>query len=118
MNQIVQFCPVADAGLFQRSPVDGGVGSDLHVVLNDQGSLLRKLRVLPIRLITDIAETVCSQHRPGVYYDPVPKRDSRVNDHPGVNVAVAADADAGANDRSTSQGGFRPNAGSLFDRGI
>ncbi len=116
VNQVVELGPAADPGFFQGPAVNGGVGSDLHVVLNDQRALLGKLGVLPGRSIADVAEAIGPQHRPGVDHHPIAQGDAGVDDHPGVDAAIAADADAGADHRSAADDGGCADAGSLVDR--
>ena len=118
VNQIVELGPAANPGFFERPAVDGGVGSHLNIVLNDQRTLLGKLGVLPGRAIADIAEAIGSQHRPGVDHHPVSERGARVDDHPGVDVAIAADSHAGADHRSAVDDGPGADTGSLLDRGV
>ena len=45
VDEVVEFCAAADASFRQCAAVDGAVGADLHVVFDDQCSLLRELRV-------------------------------------------------------------------------
>src|SRR6478735_6346569 len=42
MNEVVDFCATSDACFGEGAAVDGGIGANLNVVFNDQGSLLRE----------------------------------------------------------------------------
>ena len=77
VNQVVELGPAGDPGFFESPTVDGGVGSDLDVILNDQRSLLGKLSVLAVSSIADVAEAIGSQHRPGVDHHPIAKGGAR-----------------------------------------
>src|SRR5262249_44474079 len=43
LNKIVDLCPLADDSILQRAPVDGCVGANFHVVLNDDAAGLADL---------------------------------------------------------------------------
>src|ERR1700692_3075710 len=118
MDQVVELGPARDAGLLEGPAVNRGVGSNLNVVLDDQRSLLWELSIFPVGSIADVAEAVCSQYRPGVDHHPVTERGPGVDDHAGINLALAADADAGSDDSSAANDGSVTNAGSLLDRGV
>ena len=63
VHQVVELRSAADPRLLQRAAVDGRVGADLHVVLNHQRPLLRKLRVRAGLRVAHIAKSVRAQHR-------------------------------------------------------
>jgi hypothetical protein len=65
------FVPRPILGLLQRAAVDGRVGADLHVVLDQQRPLLRKLRVSAGLLVAHIAEAVRAQHHSGMNDDAI-----------------------------------------------
>src|SRR5262249_20842289 len=65
----------ADQGLAQHGTIDGAVGADLHVVLDDHGPYLRNLAV---RLaVPGVTEAVVADHGARMHDDPAPET------HPG-----------------------------------
>src|SRR5260370_38020797 len=107
--------PGSDAGLLKSPGVNRGVGSNLTVVLDDQGPVLGELGVFPVGLIADVAEAVCAQHRPGVDHHPVTERGPGVNDHAGINVTVVADADPGSDNSAAADDGSLTDTDAVLD---
>ena len=97
----------------QRAAVDGGIGADLHVVFNHQGSLLRKLRIGAGLGIAHVTESVRTQHCTGVDHHAIPQRSSRIDDHARIDAAMLADADSLANHRPGIDACPGANAGVL-----
>ncbi len=118
VNQVVELGPAANARLLERPAVNGRVGSDLNVVLDDQRALLGKLGVLPARLIAYVAEAIGSQDRPRMDHHPIAQRGPGVDDHPGINAAIAANAHPRANRRSAADDRVGADAGSLVDDSV
>ncbi len=98
VNQIVELGAAADPGFLKGAAVNRRVGTDLNVILYDQRSLLGELGVFPVGSIANVAEAVCSQYRTRREPPPGPQCRARINDHAGINMAVAADTNPGADD--------------------
>ena len=71
VDEVVDLGARADAGLAQCAAVDGGVGSDLHVVADDQRALLREREVLAGGGVAGVAEAGRTQNRSGLDDDAV-----------------------------------------------
>src|SRR6185312_4184232 len=56
VDTVVDLCAASDAGLAERAPVDGGVGADFDVVLDDAGALLRKEKMRAGFRVADVTE--------------------------------------------------------------
>lgn len=56
VNEIIDFCALADASFVEGSAVDGRVGSDFDVVFEDEAPDLRGLLVASSLRIADVAE--------------------------------------------------------------
>ena len=79
VDQIVDLCALADSGFIQRAAVDGGVGSDFHVVFDYQAADLRGLLVASCLLLSDVAETFAAENRSGLDDDAVAQGCAGVN---------------------------------------
>ena len=97
MHQIVDFRAAADARLVERAAVDGGVGADFDVVLNDEASNLWELFVASGLGVADVAESFAAQYRSSLDDDTVAKARAGIDGHIGVDAAVNSDLDAVAN---------------------
>src|SRR6202034_236695 len=115
---VIELGPATDPGGLKSAAVDGGVGAHLHVVLDDQRSLLGKLGVRATGPIADIPEAVSAQYRASVNHHAIAQGGARVDDNPGVDAAMAPDGDTSANHGSAADGGSWADAGSLFDDGM
>src|SRR5438045_4450527 len=71
VHQIIDLDAATDHGGIERSPINGSVGADLHVVANLQAADLRKGLVAAGLLVAHVAEAGAAQHRPGVHRHPV-----------------------------------------------
>src|SRR5690606_6187974 len=65
LDQVVQFGSLADDGAADRGPIDGCVGADLHIIVQDHIAHLRHLLVHTI-LVRREAETIGPDHRSAV----------------------------------------------------
>ncbi len=112
-TQIVDLRVLADHGVGQRAAVDGGVGADLHIVLDDDAPDLRDLfRSL---IAENIAEAVLADAGAAVDEDAI--ADERVQDAgAGADEAVAADPAAGADDGVGRDYGSAADGGAAADR--
>ena len=77
LDEIVDFCATADFCVAQGAPVDGAVGADLNIVLDDYSADLRNLAV--VVLIENVAEPVRADHRAGVDADALGQAASVIN---------------------------------------
>src|SRR5574344_2003126 len=64
LHQVVDLHSIADDGIVQCSPVDTGVGTDLHVVADAHGAQLGDLE--PLTSLRRKTETVRTNDNPGV----------------------------------------------------
>ena len=88
LDQVIDLRPLADHRIPARAAVDGGVGADLHVVLDDHSPDLRHLQ-MPLRSHGE-AEAVLADAHTGMEDDPI--ADEGVgNGHVGGNRAVPTD---------------------------
>ena len=93
LDQVIDLRALADHRIAARAAVDGGVGADLHVVLDDHAPDLRHLQ-MPLRSHGE-AEAVLADAHAGMEDDPV--ADEGVgNGHVGGDRAVPADLHLGA----------------------
>src|SRR6202035_1870783 len=97
LHQIVDLGALADDGVAAGAAVDGRIGADLHIVLNDDAAGLRDfLMALRAR---QIAKTVLADTGARVDDDAI--ADQRMLDRrAGADRAIAADADARADHRT------------------
>jgi hypothetical protein len=102
LHEIINFRALPDHGIPQGASVDGGVGADLHPVLDDHAADLRHLRV-PC-LAHGEAKSVLADGHSGMKRDIV--ADEGVG-HRGIraNIAAASDMDPVADDRACSNCG-------------
>jgi hypothetical protein len=77
----------------QRASVDGGIGADLHVVLDHQFSLLRKGNVFSTGGVACVTEAGRSQHGPSLYQDAIANHRARINGDVGQHLALLAQND-------------------------
>ncbi len=102
MHMIVDFGAAADAGQFQRGPIDGAACADLNVVANNhvaermnsghrdagsEGGRRDQIR--------REAEAVSANHRVGVHNDAVAQAAGISDTRPGMKQAAVADRDIG-----------------------
>ncbi len=113
VNEVIDLCPAADAGLLESASVDGGVRADLHVVFNQQRPLLRELCVGAGLGVAHVAEAVGPEHRACVNDDAIAQRRSGIEHRPRIDAAVLADANPLADHRT----GFDARAGADFGVG-
>ncbi|MNN21691.1 hypothetical protein D3C81_1350220 [compost metagenome] len=128
LDLVIQLDPVADPGVGQRATVDSSIDADLHVITNGDAADLRNLA--PDALLVGKAEALAADH--GTRLDDhtltdghvVIQRDPRCQpttftDHTaGTDEAVCADADVGADARTTFDDRERPDAGAGVHLGI
>src|SRR5438477_10414741 len=69
LDESIDFSAFTYDSRAQRSPIDGYVGADLHVIVNNHVTDLRHLQVRS--LIKHIAKPVRAHHSPGVNTDPI-----------------------------------------------
>ena len=110
VHQVVNLRAAADARLFERSAVDGRVGTDLHIVFDGKRALLRKLRVLAGSRITYIPKPVTAQHRACLHYHTIADGGSGIDHDARVDVAVHPDGYVFANHRTGADDGSVANA--------
>ena len=111
LDQVIDLGALADHRVAARAAVDGGVGADLDVVLDDDAPDLRHLQV-PLRPHGE-AEAVLADAHARMEDDPV--ADEGVgNGHVGGDRAVPSDLHLRADDRMGADRGCRlrfPHAG-------
>ena len=100
VDEIVNLGPPTDFRHLQGAAVDGGVSADLHIVFNEEHSLLRKLDVGSGGGIADVAKSVGAENRAGVDDNAVTHHGSGIQDHVGINVAVLTDMRSAAHDHA------------------
>src|ERR1039457_6292298 len=64
VDQVVDFRSLTDDGGAKRAAVDGGIGADLDIVMDDDVAELKHFAVTP--LVEDVAEAVRPDDRTGV----------------------------------------------------
>src|SRR6185437_3969059 len=84
VDKIVDLRSAPDPRLLQCSTIDGRIRSDLDVVLDDEGPLLRKMCVRPGFCIAHVPEAVPAKHRSGVHDHVIADRYARINYHAGI----------------------------------
>ena len=90
LAEVVYLHAVADDGGFHFRAVDGGAGSDFHIVADDD--IPEMLDLLPGAVwLRSVAKAVRADHRIGMNDDIVPDHHSRVDAHSRINDAVLAD---------------------------
>ena len=95
MHEVVYLGPLSDDGGAERGAVNGTVGPDLHVVVDDHVANLQHFAMAA--LVENIAVAVRADDRAGVDADAVSDLRPRINDNVGeqanvvTNLAVAAD---------------------------
>ena len=126
VHEVVDLRAPADPGVTQRSPVDRGVGPDVHVVLDhDSSDVVDPLE--PPRLVADVAEALGTHYRPRRESDAITEDGCGGDDDPRVEDTVGADLDAGVERRAGVEDRARadpcagadeaagPQAGGLID---
>ena len=115
LHEVVDLRAAPHNGRAHGGAVDGGVRSDLDIVLDDEPSHLRDLLVGGS--VERIAESVGAQHGAGMDDDaiteayPVSHHDARVQPHVGAEHGAPPDIAEGAH------GGARPDHGVALDHG-
>src|SRR5439155_1160498 len=93
LHQVVDLGALADHGVAIGAAIDGGPGSDLHIVLNYDAADLQNLAVT--RRSHDIAESALTDGAAGMDHDAI--ADEAIGDRGiGTDAAVAADAHLGS----------------------
>src|SRR5713226_2642013 len=64
LDQVIQFHAVADNGVAQRAPVDGGISPNLDIIADNNAPQLRHL--YPRFAVVGIAKTVAADHYAGM----------------------------------------------------
>ena len=90
LHQIVDFRAAANHRAAQRRAVDGGVGADLHIVLDDDDADLRDFdsRCAPPR----VTETIAADNDPGMENDPLSDAATLAHHHIGMKHGSHTDA--------------------------
>src|SRR5690242_4490115 len=94
LYKIINFRAFADYRILKRAAVDGCIGADFHVVLDDHPADLRHLEVSGAK---SKAKAVLADTNAGVDDNPVSDQ-GMSNGRKGADVAVAANGDAGSDD--------------------
>jgi hypothetical protein len=108
LNQIVDLGAFADHRVIKRTPIDGGVGTDFDMVLNDHTAYLRDLEQSPGT--RSIAKSVLTYAGSGMN-DNVGSYQRMLNRNAVTNVAVAADTATGTDGRACRDDCTSPNFG-------
>ena len=95
LNKVVQLDTFVDDGLSHSGTVYTGVGTNLHVILDDDDTQLRNLLIA--FLIGCKTETVGTNHATGMDGDIVANLASVVNRYVGVDAASVSNLDIVAN---------------------
>ena len=106
VDEVVNFCALADASLVEGPAVDGGVSSDFDVVFEDETTDLRGLLVASGVRIADVAEAFAAEDGSSLDYDAIAETDSGIDGDVGIDAAVGADFDVVADYRAGSDGRF------------
>ena len=112
VHQIIDLDAATDDGGIERSPVNGSVGADLHVVADLQAADLRKGLVAAGLLVAHVAEAGAAQHRPGVHRHPVAQAGT------GIDGDVVIDEAIASNGYAIGDAASRPDAGVLAQNAI
>src|ERR1041385_108986 len=95
MDQVIELHPLGDAGVIQRTAINGRILSDFQVTANLENSLLRKF---PMPAFSErVAESIRAEYGAGVNLYAVPDAHTRVNRHARVDSAVVADPGSRSN---------------------
>ena len=114
LDEIINFRALADDRVLKGAPIDGRIGADLDVVLDDDPADLRHLEV-PAGAHGE-AEAVLADAHARMDDDPV--ADEGMGDgRQGADVAVAADGDAVADHGAGGDARAAPDAGLGGDDG-
>ena len=106
VNEIIDFCALADASFVEGSAVDGRVGSDFDVVFEDETADLRGLLVASCLRVADVAEAFTAEDGSGLDDDAIAKMDCGIDGDVGVDAAVRSDRDIVADYCAGADGGF------------
>src|SRR3990170_6028443 len=86
MDEVVEFGAAPDPSFVQRAAVDGGVGADFNVVLDDHRAALGKLLVAILH--PHVAEAIAADHRAAVDAHPLAEPHVAVDRYPGKKHAA------------------------------
>jgi hypothetical protein len=96
LNEIVELGPGPDRGRIKGRAIDRRVGANLDIVAEVETADLRHFAEgAPVG---DVAETIRSEYRTGMHFDPRAEGDPVVQHHPGMQGAALANHAVSAND--------------------
>src|SRR5690606_41688707 len=93
LDLIVQNAVVADDRILQGTPVDGGAGTDFHIVTNAHATQLGNL--VPMTLRRRKTETIAPNHHTTLHDTALPYRDPVIERHIGMQQTVITQPAAG-----------------------
>ena len=113
MAQVVQLGSLFNQGLTQRSAINRGICPYFNVIFYNELSTLRKLQ--DGVAITDITETVGTDHDPGVQNHPVSDLSAPIDYDIGMNHALRSHQAPSGNITSRANYGRTPDPDTVFD---
>ena len=88
VHQIVDLAPLANDGWSKGTAVNGGIGTNLHIVMNDDDPHLQHLAM--VTFVKDIAIAVGANHCSGMNADAASHLASWIDHHVGMEPRVIA----------------------------
>ena len=114
VNQVVDLRSAPDARFIERAAVDGRIGSNFHVVFDDQPPHLREFFVVPGLAVAHISEAVAAQHRARMHNHTIAQCCAGIHRNVGINFTMVSNLHAGADDATCANprvlSNFRPFA--------
>src|ERR1700761_4332105 len=118
VDEIIELGAAANARLFERTAIDGGIRADFDIVFDDQSALLGKLRVLARRIVSHIPETIRAQHRARMHEDAVTQLRARIDDHARIQMAASAEAHSRTYDGTSTDPAAGADDGLVVDDSV
>src|SRR5690606_6403912 len=116
---IVELYAVAQHGVFERTAVDRGIGTDLAIVADDHATQLRDFgpRTLGTRVGSE-PEAVGTQHAAGMQNGAIAHGDTVVQGDVRVQQAIFAQRRARTNDTAGAKARTTTDAHAVFDHAV
>src|SRR5690606_38453519 len=105
LDLVVQLDAVADHGVVDGAAVDGGIGTDLHVITNQHATDLGDL--LPAAAIIGKAEALPADHRTGLNHHPLAHPHIVIQGHPWSQPAAVTNHATRTNETLGAQSNVR-----------
>ncbi len=122
LNLVIQLDSVLDDRIFQRTPIDGGVGADFDIIANPHPAELRHFQPAAIAIQRQ-SKAIAADHRAGMHQNATtqlrPMTDGHLGDQPApranhrlfANHAVGPHDHASLDDRARFHRTMRANPG-------